>query len=79
MAQRSMAVMTHEQAQRAWGQIEREIEMILTTRRPKLKSFEVHHSFAVARRAVIAAYETASGHMALREVALNAINKGQSK
>jgi hypothetical protein len=65
--------MTKEQAQRAWGQIECEIESILVARRPKLKSFEVHHSFAVARKAIIAIYETAPSHEALREAAFRAI------
>ncbi len=65
--------MTREQAQRSWSQIEREIEELLCARRPKLKSFEVHHSFVVARRAVIGVYETASGYEALREAAFRSI------
>lgn len=65
--------MTREQAQRAWGQIEREIEDVLITRRPKLKSWEMQHSFAVARRAIVAVFRNASGHEALREVAFNAV------
>jgi predicted component of type VI protein secretion system len=64
--------MTREQAQRSWSQIEREIEDALIAKRPRLKSFEVHHSFAVGRRAVLAVYETAGSHEALREVAFNA-------
>ncbi len=64
--------MTREEAQRCWAQIEREMEEVLTSKRPKLKSFEVHHSFAVARRAIAAMYETASGYQNLREVAFRA-------
>lgn len=65
--------MTREEAAVAWGNIERELEVIYLARRPKMKSWEVHHAFAVARRAVREAYETASGYQALREAAFNAV------
>lgn len=65
--------MTREQAQVAWSTIEREIEIALVARRPKLKSFEVHHTFAVARKAIVAVYQTSPSREHLREVALRAI------
>lgn len=67
--------MTTDEAQRCWSAIEREIEEIYLARRPKMRSFEVHHGFAVARKAVIAIYKNASGYADLREAALRSIGR----
>lgn len=65
--------MTREEAQRCWGQIEQELSEALLKRRPKVKSFEAHHTFAVARKAIIGVYETSPSYAHLREVVRNAV------
>lgn len=64
--------MTREQAKAAWIPIADELDDIFRKRRPKMKSFEVQHSFAAARTAVLAAYRTAADAKTLRDIAFKA-------
>lgn len=63
--------MTKKEAQLAWGSIHDELEEKFLKRRPKMKSFEVQHALAVARKAVLELYKTAD-YAALRKVAFEA-------
>lgn len=63
--------MNKKQAQLAWGTIHDELEERFLKRRPKMKSFEVHHSLEVARKAVAGLYKTAD-FAALRKAAFKA-------